>query len=190
MKAQAICARSESLSKIKNGRHRDDGFELCDYDHCQGYPGTENENPRSTLAVEQTAGYVLTYNGAIADAVYGTNSGGITADSTDVWRGPAVPYLRNVPDYVKGSAMDKVVKPIMTEADWAIYCSTNLPSFAQPTEAEVSELAARRAKSPRVAQMYRPGDLPFFYRWSRTITQPQILQALAAKMSTSSASCA
>jgi stage II sporulation protein D len=182
LKAQAICARSESLSKIKNGRHHDDGFDLCDYDHCQGYPGTENEKARSTLAVEQTAGYVLTYNGAIADAVYGTNSGGITADSTDVWRGPAVPYLRNVPDYTAGSAMDKVVKPNMTEADWAIYCATNLPSFAQPTQADIDELAARRAKYPRVAQMYQPGDLPDFYRWSRTITQAQFLQALATKM--------
>jgi SpoIID/LytB domain protein len=132
--------------------------------------------------VEQTAGLILTYNGEIADAVYGTNSGGITADSTDVWRGPAVPYLRNVRDYIAGSAMDKVVKLKMTEADWAIYCSTNLPSFAQPTEAQVRELAARRANSARVAQMYRPGDLPDFYRWSRAITQADALRALGPKM--------
>jgi stage II sporulation protein D len=182
LKAQAICARSETLHDIQGGRHRLDGFDMCDYDHCQGYPGTENENARSTLAVEQTAGLVLTYNGEIADAVYGTNSGGITADSTDVWRGPAVPYLRNVPDYIAGSAMDKVVKPKMTEADWAVYCSTDLPSFAQPTQADIDELAARRAKSPRVAQMYRPGDLPDFYRWSRIITQAEALRALGPKM--------
>jgi len=182
LKAQAICARSESLSKIKNGRHGKDGFDLCDYDHCQGYPGTENEKARSTLAVEQTAGYVLMHNSEIADAVYGTNSGGITADSTDVWRGGPVPYLRNVLDFVAGSPMAKVIKPGMTEADWKVYCSTNLPSFAQPTAEDIRELAERRAKSPRVAQMYRPGDLPDFYRWSRTITQAEALRAFGPKM--------
>lgn len=182
LKAQAICARSETLHDIQGGRHRKDGFDMCDYDHCQGYPGTENEKPRSTLAVEQTAGLALTYNGEIADAVYGTNSGGITADSTDVWRGGPVPYLRNVPDFVVGSAMDDVVKPVMTEADWKIYCSTNLPSFAQPTAQDISELAARRAKFPQVAALYQPGDLPDFYRWSRTITQAEALRALGPKM--------
>jgi len=182
LKAQAICARSETIHDMQSGRHRNDGFDMCDYDHCQGYPGTENEKPRSTLAVEQTAGLVLTYSGTIADAVYGTNSGGITADSTDVWRGPAVPYLRNVFDFAPNSPLAEVVKPHMTEADWKIYCSTNLPSFAQPTAEDISELAARRAKYPRVAALYQPGDLPDFYRWSRTITQAQILQALAPKM--------
>ncbi|MEO6906572.1 MAG: SpoIID/LytB domain-containing protein [Abditibacteriaceae bacterium] len=182
LKAQAICARSETIHDMQGGRHRDDGFDMCDYDHCQGYPGTENENARSNAAVEQTAGYVLTYNGAIADAVYGTNSGGITADSTDVWRGPEVPYLRNVFDFASDSSITKIVKPNMTEADWAVYCTTNLPSFAQPTQADIDALAARRAKSSRVAALYQPGDLPDFYRWSRTITQPEILQALAPKM--------
>lgn len=182
LKAQAICARSETIHDMESGRHRNDGFDMCDYDHCQGYPGTENEKPRSTLAVEQTAGLVLTYNGKIADAVYGTNSGGITADSTDVWRGPAVPYLRNVYDFAQNSSLAKVVKPHMTEADWEIYCTTNLPSFAQPTAEDIRELAARRAKFPQVAALYQPGDLPDFYRWSRTITQAQLLQALAPKM--------
>lgn len=182
LKAQAICARSETLYKIQHGRHRKDGYEICDYDHCQGYPGTENENPRTSAAVQQTAGYILTHNGAIVDAVYGTNSGGITADSTDVWRGGPVPYLRNVLDYVAGSPMDKVIKPVMTEADWKIYCSTNLPSFAQPTKEDIRKLAARRARSSAVAALYLPGDLPSFYRWSRTITGAQLLDALGSKM--------
>ncbi|HEX8834594.1 MAG TPA: SpoIID/LytB domain-containing protein, partial [Abditibacteriaceae bacterium] len=99
LKAQAICARSETLAKIESGRHRADGFDICDFDHCQGYPGVENEKPSTTLAVQQTSGFVIYYNGRIADAVYGTNSGGITAAKEDVWRGGAEPHLRSVGDF-------------------------------------------------------------------------------------------
>ena len=56
-----------------------------------------DEKPASTQAVEQTAGVVLFYKGRIADAVYGTNSGGVTASDDDVWRGKPTPYLRGVP---------------------------------------------------------------------------------------------
>jgi stage II sporulation protein D len=63
-----------------------------------GYSGTEHEKPASTLAVQQTSGLVLMHNGHVADAVYGTNSGGITAASEHVWRGNPEPYLRSVRD--------------------------------------------------------------------------------------------
>jgi peptidoglycan hydrolase-like amidase len=186
LKAQAICARSESLSKIRTGRHAKDGFEICDYDHCQGYPGTENESERTSLAVEQTEGMVLFYKGQIADAVYGTNSGGITAADVDVWRGSHDPYLASRGDFSPAlhPATAQIVKPNMTESDWVAYCSTNLPSFAQPSRAQITELAARRAKSPRTAALYQPGDLPEFYRWSRVINPYDLAKALAARFKT------
>jgi peptidoglycan hydrolase-like amidase len=183
LKAQAICARSETLSKIRTGRHAKDGFEICDYDHCQGYPGTENESERTSTAVEQTAGLALFYNGQIADAVYGTNSGGITASDQDVWRGAPDPYLQSRGDFSPQlhPAMAKVVKTTMSESDWVKYCTTNLPSFAQPSRAQIQELAARRAKSPRTAALYQPGDLPEFYRWSRVVSPVELAKVLSAR---------
>ncbi len=183
LKAQAICARSESLSKIRTGRHAKDGFEICDYDHCQGYPGTENESERTSQAVEQTTGLALFYNGQIADAVYGTNSGGITASDQDVWRGSPDPYLQSRGDFSPNlhPAIAQLVKSQMSESDWVKYCSTNLPSFAQPTRAQIAQLAARRAKSPRTAELYQPGDLPEFYRWSRVINPVDLAKVLSVR---------
>lgn len=184
LKAQAICARSETLAKIEAGRHTADGFDICDYDHCQGYSGTENEKPSSDRAVRETAGLVLFHGGRVADAVYGTNSGGISADKNDVWRGPAVSYLKSVYDFSpsKHPAMARIVKSRMTENDWVAYCSQNLPSYAQPGPEEVAKLAARRRNSARTAALFQEGDLPEFYRWSRTITPVDLGAAMAARV--------
>src|SRR5690606_21178865 len=136
-----------------------DGFDICDYDHCQGYPGVENESAATTQAVEQTAGLVMYHNGRVADAVYGTNSGGITAASEDVWRGSPRAYLRSRPDFSPQAhqAFAKIVKPTMIESDWMRYCTTNLPSFAQPSQEQVRALASRRAREPRAAELFQPG---------------------------------
>ena len=180
LKAQAICARSETLYKAGNGRHAKDGFEICDYDHCQGYPGTENENERTTKAVEQTAALVMFHGDQIADAVYGTNSGGITAASEDVWRGAPRDYLKSKRDFSSAhKATDKIVKNKMSESDWAKYCTTNLPTFASPTRAEIRALASRRASSPRTAALFQANDLPEFYRWTRVVSPAQLAKAMA-----------
>lgn len=183
LKAQAICARSETLFKIGNGRHAKDGYDICDYDHCQGYPGVENESPRTTQAVEQTSGLVMFHNGRIADAVYGTNSGGITAASEDVWQGAPRGYLQRRVDASPQvhPGLNQYIKPTMTESDWARYCTTNLPSFGQPNAEQVRTLASRRASSPRTAALYQPGDLPEFYRWSRVINPYTLAKALAPR---------
>ena len=186
LKAQAICARGETLAKIQGGRHRADGFDICDYDHCQGYPGMENEAARSSLAVEQTVGLVLLHDGKIADAVYGTNSGGITADKNDVWRGGPEPHLQSVRDFdpKRHPETARAVKQRMTEADWLYYCTHNLPSYAQPGDDEVQALRARRRKSARTALLFQENDLPEFYRWSREVSLKDLASAASAKTST------
>ena len=180
LKAQAICARSETLAKVASGRHSKDGYDICDYDHCQGYPGTENEKPSTTTAVEQTSGMVLMHNGQIADAVYFTNSGGMTASSADVWRGNGEAHLQSVRDFSPQlhPEMARVVKDRMTEADWAKYVTTNLPSFAQPNQTQIEALAARRRREPFAARLYLEGDLPEFYRWTRVMTSAQMATVL------------
>ena len=187
LKAQAICARSETLSNISTRRFAPDGYDICDYDRCQGYPGTENEKPRTSLAVAQTAGLALFHRGVIAAAVYGTNDGGITASSEDIWTGEPEPYLKSVRDLDPKlhAATAKFLNRKMTETDWAEWCSRNWPSFAQPTESEVRALAARRRKSSATAALFQPGDLPNFYRWSRAIDARVLASAMTPRLTAS-----
>jgi SpoIID/LytB domain protein len=169
------------MSKIAGGRHARDGFEICDYDHCQGYPGIENETARTSTAVEQTSGLVIYHNGQIADAVYGTNSGGITASSEDVWRGPPEPYLKTRRDFPANSDAARVVKNRMSESDWVKYCTQNLDTFAQPSQSEIRALASRRARSPRTAALFQENDLPEFYRWTRVVNPYDLAKAVGAR---------
>jgi stage II sporulation protein D len=184
LKAQAICARSNLLAKM-GGKFKPFGFDVTDYDNCQGYPGAANEKPSTTLAVEQTKGQVLFYKGRIADAVYGTNSGGLTASSEDVWAG-RTPYLRGVRDFApkRHSSLAGVLKPQMSKEDWAAYCSQNLPAYAQPDTTAHRQLASRRASSRRTAQLFQESDLPEFYRWSRYVSAEDLAKAVATQFKT------
>ncbi|MBV9866014.1 MAG: SpoIID/LytB domain-containing protein [Abitibacteriaceae bacterium] len=186
LKAQAICARSEATSKIQAGRHRADGYDICDYDHCQGYVGTENESAITSRAVDETAGQVILYHGRVADAVYGTNSGGITAAAEDVWHGRPEPYLRSVRDFspAEHKLTAQLCKSSMSEADWVRYCTLDLPSYAQPSATQTRTLASRRRTSTGTAALFQDGDLPEFYRWTRIVNPVQLAQAMTphAKM--------
>ena len=95
LKAQAIAARTYALMNMR--KHRNDGYDLCDTTHCQVYGGISGEHDRTTLAVDDTSGIIITYNGNIIDAVYHSNSGGRTVDSKEAWGG-SVPYLVAVDD--------------------------------------------------------------------------------------------
>ncbi|MBS3984497.1 MAG: SpoIID/LytB domain-containing protein [Selenomonadales bacterium] len=94
LKAQALAARSYAVRQ--QNRHRHDGFDLCSTVHCQAYHAKGSEHPRSTQAVTATSGMVITYAGAVIDAVYHAHAGGHTRNSEHVWGGVA-PYLRGVP---------------------------------------------------------------------------------------------
>lgn len=95
LKAQSVAARSFSLAS--RSRHAGEGYDLCTTTHCQLYTGTAAEKTASTVAVRATRGEVLTYGGKPIEALFHTDSGGMTENSEDVW-GSHVPYLRAVRD--------------------------------------------------------------------------------------------
>ena len=95
LKAQSVAARSFSLAS--RGRHASEGYDLCTTTHCQLYTGTAAEKTASTAAVRATRGEVLTYGGRPIEALFHTDSGGMTESSENVW-GSHVPYLRAVRD--------------------------------------------------------------------------------------------
>ena len=95
IKAQSVAARSFALAS--RGRHAGEGYDLCTTTHCQLYTGTAAEKSVSNAAIKATRGEVLTYGGKPIEALFHTDSGGMTENSEDVW-GSHVPYLRAAKD--------------------------------------------------------------------------------------------
>lgn len=95
IKAQSVAARSFALAS--RGRHAGEGYDLCTTTHCQLYTGTTAEKSASNAAIKATRGEVLTYGGKPIEALFHTDSGGMTENSEDVW-GSHEPYLRAAKD--------------------------------------------------------------------------------------------
>lgn len=113
LKAQAVASRSYALSKVLSDPAAGDGVHpeahLCtDFAHCQAWvsedgakaswgSGKGKENWEKIVAsVRDTKDLVISYGGYLADqAVFHSNSGGMTENSEDVWDN-AYPYLRSV----------------------------------------------------------------------------------------------
>ncbi|KWX76988.1 sporulation protein [Paenibacillus riograndensis] len=81
LKAQAVAARSYALSQ----GNRFDVANVVDTTLSQVYYGIGAEAPTITKAVDATAGEVLMSGGKIVEAVFSSNSGGVTADPSEVW---------------------------------------------------------------------------------------------------------
>ncbi|MBN1548535.1 MAG: SpoIID/LytB domain-containing protein [Syntrophaceae bacterium] len=92
LKAQAVAARSELLSKL-GIVHASDPFDVCADVHCQVYSGLTRRTVKSDKAIKATTGLVLFYNGHICDAVYSAVCGGHGESAQHVW-GNQAPYLQ------------------------------------------------------------------------------------------------
>lgn len=114
IEAQAILARTYVLRNLR--RFVIDDYQLCADTQCQVYRGLSGSAAVSDRAIAATAGQVLTYEGELVDALYSSNSGGITASFSDVWNGPDRPYLRPVLDSVQG-VWDLAQRPLSEEAN-------------------------------------------------------------------------
>lgn len=100
VRAQAIAARTFALKG--RGRHQGDGYDLCASTHCQQYGGVGAEESAATAAIKATYGQVLTYNGALIEALFHTDSGGMTENSESVW-GTKYAYLRATKEKTQGT---------------------------------------------------------------------------------------
>ncbi|MFH1784445.1 MAG: SpoIID/LytB domain-containing protein [bacterium] len=95
VKAQIVAARTFALKNM--GKHKSEGFDICDTVHCQVYGGVWAENSVSNKLVDETVGEVMTYMGELINASYHGICGGYTEDPRDVWEGGSrIPYLSSV----------------------------------------------------------------------------------------------
>ena len=97
---QTIVARTYALTHL--GRHRAEGFDLCDTTHCQVYEPARLGASRFTAdvrrAAAQTAGEVILYGTRPIDALFHADCGGHTSSPEQVWGTTPLPYLRPEPD--------------------------------------------------------------------------------------------
>jgi stage II sporulation protein D len=93
IKAQAVIARTYAVNRRAARRNALYHLESSVID--QVYNGCEIEDNRARRGVSDTAGEVLTYDGAIIQAFYHSSCGGKTEAAENVW-GTSIPYLKGV----------------------------------------------------------------------------------------------
>ncbi|SDN55765.1 stage II sporulation protein D [Paenibacillus sp. yr247] len=102
LKAQAVAARTFA---IKQG-NKYEIAQVTDTTLDQAYFGMQKEFAAGTQAVDATKDEVLSDNNGLISPVFSSNSGGMTADPSEVWGNP-VAYLRSVPSPDEGAEKGK-----------------------------------------------------------------------------------
>jgi stage II sporulation protein D len=106
-KAQAVAARTYAVRYL--GRREQLGFDVFATVQDQVYGGASGEHDPVSRAVRETAGEILTYQGAPIEAYYHSTCAGQTAAIDEVWNERPVPYLVSVRDVdpATGEAYDR-----------------------------------------------------------------------------------
>ncbi|MGQ0644630.1 MAG: SpoIID/LytB domain-containing protein [Elusimicrobiota bacterium] len=94
LRAQAVISRTYALKN--RGRHKAQGFDVCDEVHCQVYGAKSSERDTTNRAVQDTRGEVVLHRGRVAGTFFHSNCGGATEDADAAWEGGPVPYLKSV----------------------------------------------------------------------------------------------
>jgi stage II sporulation protein D len=159
LEVQSVIARTYATAHL--GRHRVEGFDLCDTTHCQVYQPSRVTTSRFSAAAQaagrKTAGRILVFGERPAQTLFHADCGGHTADATDVWGGASLPYLRGDADDV----------PAGTHRQWqfavdgeALRAALN----ADPRSAVGRTLrgvrVASRDDSGRAAELELDGEMP------------------------------
>lgn len=95
MKAQAVAARTYALYQM--GQNPGALFHVRATTASQVYAGLNGEDPRASLAIQETRGLILALQGQPIAALYHADSGGQTEDGSDVF-GQEYGYLVGVED--------------------------------------------------------------------------------------------
>ncbi len=164
LKAQAVAARSYALYKRATAGNT--VYDVGTTTKWQVYKGLETEGKGTLLAVDATAGQVMTYGGQVILAVFHASSGGHTENVEDIWTG-SYPYLRGVADYDMGAP----------GFEWAKNFSRSELSSRISGVGNVSSMTAERTTpNGRVITMLIKGD-----RGTRRISGNDLRNALGLR---------
>lgn len=122
-KTQAILCRTYAMKQYQ--KHLENGYNLCDGVHCQAYHHKCIYNKDIVKAANETAGLVIVDKDLkVITATFHSNSGGITANSEDVWVS-ALPYLRSVEDKYSIGQHNYIWEKKIKKSDWEEYLQKN-----------------------------------------------------------------
>jgi stage II sporulation protein D len=147
---QALAIAIRTYAVFNTGRHRRDGFDLCDTTHCQVPRTATAASRRAALA---TAGRVLIYQGAPAEIFYSASCGGRSENAADVWPTLDLPYLRSVSDDVHGDEERWVLERTLEQVERLLQ-RYNFQGSLRGVEID------DRTDSGRVAKLRLPGLRP------------------------------
>lgn len=85
LKAQAVAARSETMTALAEGNYAGDGYDICSDVNCQVYSGIAKRTEATDDAIRATRGVILSYGGKPIPAYYASNCGGFSEDVANVW---------------------------------------------------------------------------------------------------------
>lgn len=109
LKAQTVCVRTYYNQSVSSGRHRSQGFDICNTTHCQVYFGMAQTNERTEQAAEETSGLGIWYHGEPAEIFYYSSNGGATEACKNVWVSDR-PYLVGIIDPYEETIADMIPK--------------------------------------------------------------------------------
>ena len=78
LKAQAVAARTYTLSRRAQAPHKAQSADVCDTQHCQAFGGFTGEHSAGRAAVDATRGKVLYIAGSLFQPLYSSSCGGHT----------------------------------------------------------------------------------------------------------------
>ena len=115
---QALAVAIRTYAVVNDGRHRREGFDLCDTTHCQVMRAANEMSRRAAMA---TAGRVLTLDRKPVEIFYSASCGGRSERAANVWPGGTkFPYLRSVRDDVHEDEVPWVLTLTLAEIRQAL----------------------------------------------------------------------
>ncbi len=131
-KIQSIMCRTFAIES--EGKHKAEGYDLCDREHCQVFKGRNNRKPEIKLAVAATSGIVLVdSSNKLIFAAYHSNCGGQTDYSENVWKTERH-YLKPVIDSFCVSSRNANWEKIISMKDWEKYLVKQTKDYHKPTD--------------------------------------------------------
>ncbi len=168
LKVQALCARSYAYKQLlsngmsRYGAHVDDSTSYQVYNNI-----AENEN--SILAVKDTYGQVIEYQGEVISAYYFSTSSGHTAGVPEVWlSGNDLPYLKGkllVVEDGQGSEGDK--------SSWA---SEDMEQYEDLSSEESFRSFIKAKELPTTDSEFN------WYRWEVTLSAKNLKKVIDANL--------
>ncbi len=144
LKAQAVAARSYAYGRMTNvykSNHSNDIADVCTNSaHCQAWIGKDEfldkyedatlavkHWERFEIAVNQTRGIIIKYEGKVANPLYHSSSSNLTENSDNVWDNVEVPYLQSVVSLGDDLGYNYIEKKELSLKDFLL--KLNIPGF-------------------------------------------------------------